>query len=667
MDSSKPPLKIYIIWHKDFSSGITYAQEIYLRLRRNTNDPLSRGIGIPVFYRSNEINNYTDLNIDFTSAQKVVILFFLEENLVADEKWNDYIKKIVYQTNTNSNCIIFPVAFDNTAFNIGEINPKNFIRLMYICNQDEKKQYLIYMLAHELCRLLYGLKRTSEVSNATYSPSPVQLFISHAKKDGLETANLLNEYIQRSTPLKTFFDANDIATGYDFASEIEANIQNSVLLVICSDSYSSREWCRREILLAKKYNRPIVVLNILTNGEERSFPYMANVRTIRGNNPINEQDIITHTLLETLRLKYQELYILYLCSLFNIVVKSGNVLSYPPELLSLLYFNKAENNIVVYPDPPLSNEELELLQSLRSEMRFITPLLLPIRELNSDAKPLDNMKIGISISEDNNSKGNNYNFIHLQDAMVELARYLLVCGATLAYGGSIYYTEEFNLLDSLIEMVKNYNSEQKDDFQKIYNYVVAGLVNTKLKATHSKNVKFIEVSSVANDPGDCSVFQNYLCSRNLTALREVMNNDIDARIFMGGKVKNFKGKYPGIIEEAYLAMRSKKPIYLIGIFGGATKLLIECLNSSRPEEFTKEYHFQSEEYQKFYEYYSSQVTEEEIDPINYDELFDFFSNKGLIGLNNGLTEKENQILFTTDDIAEVVALVLKGLGNILIK
>ncbi|RBN36117.1 molecular chaperone Tir, partial [Priestia megaterium] len=74
------------------------------------------------------------------------------------------------------------------------------------------------------------------------------MFISHAKEDGVSLAKSLSDYLQTQTELKTFFDANDIAIGYEFSQEIEANIQKSVLVAIHSDRYSSREWCRKEII-----------------------------------------------------------------------------------------------------------------------------------------------------------------------------------------------------------------------------------------------------------------------------------------------------------------------------------------------------------------------------------------------------------------------------------
>ncbi|NVL83801.1 TIR domain-containing protein, partial [Escherichia coli] len=79
------------------------------------------------------------------------------------------------------------------------------------------------------------------------------------------------------TELQTFFDANDIAPGHKFALEIFNSIEHSALVVVRTDAYASREWCRREVIEAKRRARPIVVIDALTKAEERGFPYLGNV------------------------------------------------------------------------------------------------------------------------------------------------------------------------------------------------------------------------------------------------------------------------------------------------------------------------------------------------------------------------------------------------------
>jgi hypothetical protein len=53
------------------------------------------------------------------------------------------------------------------------------------------------------------------------------------------------------------------------------------MVAIHTDSYSSREWCRREIIEAKRWNVPLVVANGISNLDERGFPYMGNVPVVR--------------------------------------------------------------------------------------------------------------------------------------------------------------------------------------------------------------------------------------------------------------------------------------------------------------------------------------------------------------------------------------------------
>ena len=58
---------------------------------------------------------------------------------------------------------------------------------------------------------------------------------------------------------------------------------------------------------------------------------------------------------------------------------------------------------------------------------------------------------------------------------------------------------------------------------------------------------------------------------SLTAMRRVQTEAIDARIVLGGRVTNFKGRMPGIAEEAEFALKSNQPLYLLGGFGGCAR------------------------------------------------------------------------------------------------
>ncbi len=62
-------------------------------------------------------------------------------------------------------------------------------------------------------------------------------------------------------------------------------------------------------------------------------------------------------------------------------------------------------------------------------------------------------------------------------------------------------------------------------------------------------------------------------SSELTSLRHWITALLNpgCRICLGGKVTGYKGIEPGVMEEARLALSCKKPLYLLGGFGGATR------------------------------------------------------------------------------------------------
>ena len=44
------------------------------------------------------------------------------------------------------------------------------------------------------------------------------------------------------------------------------------------------------------------------------------------------------------------------------------------------------------------------------------------------------------------------------------------------------------------------------------------------------------------------------------------------RVCLGGRTEGYQGKEPGVMEEARLALTYRRPLYLMGGFGGATRL-----------------------------------------------------------------------------------------------
>ena len=103
----------------------------------------------------------------------------------------------------------------------------------------------------------------------------IQVFISHTKRAGAgDEAGVMAlieavREIVADTHLGAFFDTNALQPGGDYDAQLRKEAGRSAFLAIRSDLYASREWCQREMLIAKAAGMPIVVLDALARGEER--------------------------------------------------------------------------------------------------------------------------------------------------------------------------------------------------------------------------------------------------------------------------------------------------------------------------------------------------------------------------------------------------------------
>ncbi|MBF0538805.1 MAG: hypothetical protein HQL03_11205 [Nitrospirae bacterium] len=298
---------------------------------------------------------------------------------------------------------------------------------------------------------------------------------------------------------------------------------------------------------------------------------------------------------------------------------------------------------------------------------------------------LSSRKIGISISESQDINRYGLGNMHLEDITVEMARYLLACGAIIAYGGNIKYSKTPNYTAILSDVVKNYRTYYEDRDSVIINYVAYPLyknITKDYEADLARSIKFekidptdhLEGLSIDINPKDINdkdIHERFINAISLSLMRKRMNEDIDARIILGGKATGYSGTYPGLVEEAYLAIKAKKPVYLIGAYGGCANIIIHALKGNTPEELTEEYQFKNDKrYKPLYDYYNIQANNSGglLEPICYKDIVECFNNTvidGLYteinGLNNGLTEDENNQLFKSVDIPEIIRLILKGL------
>jgi len=263
---------------------------------------------------------------------------------------------------------------------------------------------------------------------------------------------------------------------------------------------------------------------------------------------------------------------------------------------------------------------------------------------------------------------------HLKDAFVELSRHLLARGAMLAYGGA----PKGECTEILFELVQSHMDDREIAFERIRSYFAKPFIGEDLEAYRAKHFReaiMIDVptpedvvgfpirDAEASSPEERNRVR-YAQARHLTAMRELMTEQVSGRVVLGGALKGFRGRYPGVVEEILIALRAHQPVYILGGFGGCGRALAQTLRGQSPIELSWGFQSADAEYSSWCDFYNRQIVQSsarDVNLINYADLLAELQAYGAIGLGNGLSPEENSILFDTQNISEGIYYILKGL------
>lgn len=290
--------------------------------------------------------------------------------------------------------------------------------------------------------------------------------------------------------------------------------------------------------------------------------------------------------------------------------------------------------------------------------------------MNAKAKISDHYVLGISIAESPDLGRLGFSELHLRDYLIELSRYMLASGYTLAYGGDL---REGGFSESLFDLVSTYKGRNGQTAPRIQSYLAWPLHLPLEVVTMAQLKSYADLHRMPMPEGadvDPNTFlepdspQNrHIWARSLTAMRTAMDAVSHARIQMGGKFSGFNGKYPGVVEEAMIALKNDTPTFLIGAFGGATGAVIRALKGEAVPELSADFQFQNADYAAMRTLYNAEPSTQAT-PIDYAALQAFFAAQGVAGLQNGLSMEENEVLFTSIQLPEIIVLILKGLRKL---
>ena len=382
MDMTTDPMfTLYVVWHPSYGEG----QQIAELLRTHFGRDLYRGVGeeraVSVLERSQPVpGTLTPLPIDWDDTELTAVVVLAETSLIEDREWAEYVRAIAETARGRGlPAGFFPVTMDRRGLDLGVIQ-QSLRWDRWDASDVDPARRLISDLTHEFCRMLRHrldqLRATGGGDDALGRYlDKIRVFISHSKHDGdgESVGSSIRDWIHTHSPLDSFFDVYDIPPGLSFGDVLLHEIGAGALLAVHTDSYSSREWCRREIIEAKRRLVPMIVVDCVRDADPRAMPYLGNVPIVRMDpDSTHRIGAVAGGLLDEVFRSW-----LWLCRIGPYIANSPGVLftPRPPELIALAAVPSCgEDSVqaIVYPEPLMAADDERLFREIAPGVRVQT-------------------------------------------------------------------------------------------------------------------------------------------------------------------------------------------------------------------------------------------------------------------------------------------------------
>jgi TIR domain len=405
-----PVLEIYIVWHPGDAAGERITETLLAHFRGTAFSGLIGG-AIDVYVRTVSpsgsagdapppIPALDPPAYDLAAARHTAVVVVGGTELAAavetEGPWRSYIEAILDARRADPDKVgVFPVkvtplAFDKTHLGAVVADPQ----------QIAVDTWGTDLFDETLCRdLAQGIAQMVDPAHQR-----LKVFISHTKRyveDEKSVVRRLVDLVRAvigETRLADFFDAADLQPGEDWAPKLVEEAAHSALLAVRTDLYSSRPWCQREVVTAKRHGMPVVVLDGLTIGEERGSFLMDHVPRIPGHRKRKKawsdaaiRAALNHLVDECLKRALWNTQHQIAQGLITVDIDWWA--PHAPEPATFAeWLDKAvdrtkkasETIIVLHPDPPLGEDERDVLvqigrlAGLTGSFEFLTPRGLAI-------------------------------------------------------------------------------------------------------------------------------------------------------------------------------------------------------------------------------------------------------------------------------------------------
>lgn len=198
---------------------------------------------------------------------------------------------------------------------------------------------------------------------------------------------------------------------------------------------------------------------------------------------------------------------------------------------------------------------------------------------------LSGQKIALSVSESADLARLGLTEQHCRLVVAEVGRAIMLAGGTLVYGGNL---EPGGYTEILIEEAQRFGGGRSALEITLAESEYRQLAEDELVATDRGlgDVGRLTLVTESGDPvrisGALSGTWTHEPGGALTAMREYVANHTTARLIVGGRLADYTGAEPGVVEEARLTIQAGRPVLAAGGYGGAAAAVAIRL---RPHDF----------------------------------------------------------------------------------
>ncbi len=413
-----PILEIYVLWHPKDAEAEQLAKTIAEHFHGNSYSGLLDG-AVEVYIRSagwlSADGPPRPISLPNTTTERVAPAKFvaivpcigvnMAKSVQPEGAWRDYLQTLIEaHHNPSSGVRIFPQRINNFNSANGWLSQHiDSIQGLAAANQNaEHKEIPTSMMCRDLAQ---GLAQWLGAQPR------LKVFISHTKRSGIAEEKL-GELIEQTrtlisnTRLATFFDAQDLQPSNGWSKDLIENAQTCALLAIRSDLYATRVWCQREMLTAKRYDMPVVILNVLQRREERGSFLMDHVARIsirqnlqtetevwRNEDILSALNLLVDVCLQRVLWHKQAQYANEYLAKIKFTVDWWAAHAPEPATLSHWLTAKVQEQpdrwqdglTILHPDPPLGQDEIHVLEQIarlagvKGVLELTTPRMLAAR------------------------------------------------------------------------------------------------------------------------------------------------------------------------------------------------------------------------------------------------------------------------------------------------